>query len=240
MSVFNKWIAVFAFLSSVFSYVGIHAIYKNSKWIDKLKDYLLCFAAGVLIATPFLVAFPHSFEKDEKSGIFAVIGFIFMLFIDKIVYKLTNDKKEAFGLTGAIAIGFHSFVDGVIYTITFNASVIIGFLSATGLVAHEFAEGVITYTFLVAGGYNAKKAFWYAFIIAGLTTPFGAFIVYPLIGSVSRDIIPRLVSLVGGMLVYFSASHLIPEARDSQEKHSVISFLIGVGLAFIFSLHTHH
>lgn len=239
MSIF-KWIATFAFLSAVFSYVGIRAVYKNSKWIESFKDYLLCFAAGVLIATPFLIAFPHSFEKDEKSGIFAVIGFIFMLFVDKIICKFTQDKKEAFGLTGAVAIGFHSFVDGVIYTITFNASVIIGFLSATGLVAHEFAEGVLTYTFLIAGGYNPKKAFWYAFSIAGLTTPLGAFVIYPLVSSIDRGLIPKLVSLVGGMLVYFSASHLIPEARESEEKHSTLSFLIGVGLAFVFSFHNHH
>ncbi|MCX7589860.1 MAG: zinc/iron permease, partial [Patescibacteria group bacterium] len=100
-------------------------------------------------------------------------------------------------------------------------------------------EGIISYTFLIAGGYSPKKAFLYSFIIAGLTTPFGAFIVYPIISSLNEEIISFLVSFAGGMLVYFSASHLIPETRQSQEKHSVLSFLSGVLLAFIFFFYFH-
>ncbi|MCX7911103.1 MAG: zinc/iron permease, partial [Endomicrobia bacterium] len=183
-----KWISIFAFLSMFFSYIGVYSIYKKNNWIQSFKDYLLCFAAGILIATPFLVAFPHSFEKNPDTSVFAVLGFVFMFFSDKVIYNLTKSKEKAFGLIGVIAIGFHSFIDGVIYTITFNASLVIGFLSACGLVAHEFAEGIISYTFLIAGGYSPKKAFLYSFIIAGLTTPFGAFIVYPIISSLNEEI----------------------------------------------------
>lgn len=238
MNVF-KWIALFGFLSAIFSYLGIYAIYKKSNWVEKFKNYLLCFAAGILISTPFLITFPHAFEKKPDSGIFAIGGFVFLWFIDKVIYNFTKNKNEAFGIIGSIAIGFHSFVDGIIYTITFNASLVMGFLSATGLIFHEFAEGVITYTFLIAGGYHPKKAFIYAFIIAGLTTPFGAFVVYPLVSMLSKNIIPFLVSFVGGVLVYFSASHLIPEARESEEKHSSFAFFIGIMLVVVSSFYFH-
>lgn len=233
-------ISIFAFLSAVFNYVGVYAVYRNRNWIERFKDYFLCFAAGVLISTPFLVAFPHSFKERPDSGVVAVSGFVFMWFIDKVINNLTRSKDKAFGILGAVAIGFHSFVDGVIYTITFNASVVMGFLSATGLVCHEFAEGVITYTFLIAGGYQAKKAFLYAFIIAGLTTPFGAFVVYPFISKLSDEILSVLVSFVGGVLVYFSASHLIPETRESEGKHSFLAFFIGILFSLISSLYFHH
>ena len=234
------WISTFALLSALFNYIGIYAFYKNSRWIERFKNYFLCFAAGVLISTPFLVAFPHAFAEKSNCGFFAVFGFVFMLFVDRVVYRFSKNRDEAFGIVGAVAIGFHSFVDGVIYTITFNASLIIGFLSASGLVAHEFAEGIITYAFLIAGGYNPKKAFAYAFAIAGLTTPLGAFVVYPVMERVSEDLIPFLVSFVGGILVYFSASHLIPETRDAKEKHSTSAFFLGILFVLLSLLYSHH
>jgi len=223
-----KWIAGFAVASALANYIAVYSVYKNTHWISKFKNYLLCFAAGVLISTPLLIAFPEAFEKDKNAGVFGLLGFLFMFFVDKMINHFTNRKEVAFGITGAIAIGFHSFVDGIIYTITFSASIMIGILSATGLVAHEFAEGVITYTFLIAGGFNNKKAFIYAFLIAGLTTPIGAFVVYPLVSKLSGEIIPLLLGFVGGILIYFSASHLIPEANENNEHHSFIALLSGV------------
>ncbi|HOJ85389.1 MAG TPA: ZIP family metal transporter [Elusimicrobiales bacterium] len=233
MSTF-KWIAAFALASAVVNGTGIYTIYKTKNWVYKFKDYFLCFAAGVLISTPLLIALPHAIENNEYAGIFALAGFLFMLIINKFISE-NNEKDVAFGITGAFAIGFHSFVDGVIYTITFSASTIIGILSATGLVAHEFAEGVITYTFLSAGGFSPQKAALYAFFVAGLTTPLGAFVVYPFISTLDKSVIQLLTAFTAGMLIYFSASHLIPEARESEKKHSILALISGLGFAIVLS-----
>ncbi len=239
MSTF-KWIAVFAILSTLINLAGIYMIYKAKDLVYKFKNYFLCFAAGVLISTPLLIALPHAMKHNEHAGIFALSGFLFMLFINRFINEKADEKDIAFGLTGAVAIGFHSFVDGVIYTITFSASTVIGILSATGLVAHEFAEGVITYTFLSAGGFSPKKAAFYAFLIAGLTTPIGAFIVYPFVSNLDKSIIQVLTSFVGGMLIYFSASHLIPHAKEDKHKHSIFAFLLGLFFAIVLSfIHRH-
>ncbi len=239
MSTF-KWIAIFAIASAIVNLTGIYMVYKSKEWVYRFKNYLLCFAAGILISTPLLIALPHSMKHNEHAGIFALSGFIFMLIVNKFINENIDEKEVAFGLTGAVAIGFHSFVDGVIYTITFSASTIIGILSATGLVAHEFAEGLITYTFLSAGGFSPKKAALYAFIVAGLTTPIGAFIVYPFVSILDKSIIQLLTAFVGGMLIYFSASHLIPQANEDKHKHSIFAFLLGLFFAIILSIiHKH-
>lgn len=239
MSQTFKWIAVFALASALVNGIGIYMIYKSKNWVEKFKNFFLCFAAGVLISTPLLISLPHAMENNEKAGIFALAGFLFMLILNKFISENSNEKIS-FGITGAFAIGFHSFIDGVIYTITFSASVIIGVLSATGLVAHEFAEGVITYTFLSAGGFSPKKAAIYAFLVAGITTPIGAFIVYPFVSKLDKSIIQLLTSFTGGILIYFSASHLIPEARESKEKHSILALLSGLSFAILLSfMHKH-
>lgn len=82
----------------------------------------------------------------------------------------------ALGITAIEGIGIHSFLDGIIYTVTFNVSAMTGVLTGIGLVVHEFAEGIITFSVLLKGGLSAKKAMFYAFLVAALTTPLEAFV----------------------------------------------------------------
>ena len=64
-------------------------------------------------------------------------------------------------------------------------------LTGVGLVIHEFAEGIITYSVLLKGGISGKKAGVYAFLVAALTTPIGAFIVYPPVSYTHLDVYKR-------------------------------------------------
>lgn len=229
------WIAIFAVASAVINGLGIMAVASKKNWAEKTKNYFMCFAAGVLITTPLTVAFPQAVSINHKAGIFALLGFLFMVFSNRFFRKYSHNEDIAFSLTALEGIGIHSIVDGVIYTITFSVSVIIGIMSATGLVVHEFAEGVITYSFLMKGGFEKKKAMFYAFLVSGLTTPLGAFVVYPLMGHVSKSVTGLLLGFVSGVLLYVSASHLLPEAREHEDthKHSILTFLLGIVFAFL-------
>ena len=40
-----------------------------------------------------------------------------------------------------------------------------------------------------------------------------------------------LIFALGAMLVYVSATHLLPEAQEGEKKHSFVSFFMGVSLA---------
>ncbi len=222
------WILIFAFLSALFNSIGIFFISKNKKWTDGLKNYLMCFSAGILITSPLILALPEAFAKNKYAGFFALIGFLFMFFSNKLIRKKSQDKDLAFGITAVEGIGIHSFIDGIIYTVTFSISLLTGFMSAIGLVIHEFAEGVITYTFLIKGGLKRKKALFYAFLVSALTTPIGALIAYPVISKISDSTMGLMLGFVSGVLIFISSSHLLPEAREDEKKHSSISFVLGV------------
>ena len=45
-----------------------------------------------------------------------------------------------------------------------------------------------------------------------------------------------MLGFVSGVLLYVSASHLLPEARQEEKEHSYIAFLSGVGLALFIVL----
>jgi len=116
----------------------------------------------------------------------------------------------------------------------------VGVLSAGGLVAHEFAEGAITYLVLIKGGMEKRAAMVYAFLIASLTTPLGAFVAYPFISPLGGEVLGMLLGFVSGVLIYVSASHLLPEAREHEKRHSFLAFMVGVALAsFIVFTHGH-
>lgn len=225
------WIASFAISAAFVNSLGILAIFRFSEWAKKVKSYFICFAAGMLIATPLMLALPNALEKSGNAGFLALAGFLFMVFSNKSIRYLTKEEPLAFGVTAVEGIAIHSLVDGVIYVVTFEASIFIGLMAGIGLVVHEFAEGIITYTTLLKGNVSEKSAMVYAFFIAALTTPIGAFVAYPFVDKLGTSSTGLMLGFVSGVLIYVSASHLLPEVRDSEKKHSLAAFLVGVGLA---------
>lgn len=225
------WILMFALGAMLVNTAGIYVIWRNKRWAEKSLEYFMCFAAGMLIASPLIMALPKAIAKNQAAGIAALAGFVFMFISNKVIRQRTGTKELAFGITAIQGILIHSLLDGVIYTVTFSVSTLIGVLTGIGLVAHEFAEGVITFTVLLKSGISVRKAALYAFFAAALTTPIGALIAYPFISRVSDDVLGLALGFVAGVMVYISAAHLLPEAQEGETKHSFISFFMGVSLA---------
>ena len=234
------WVAIFAISAAIINGFGILTIYKKKEWAERSKAYFMCFAAGVLISVPLMSAFPEAVEKNIYDGYSALAGFLFMFFSNKIIQYKTKQKILAFGITAMEGIAIHSFVDGMIYAVTFSTSILTGFLAGIGLVIHEFAEGIITFSVLIEGGFSDRKAILYAFFASSLTTPLGAFLAYPFVAKLSPPILGLSLGFVVGVLIYISASHLLPEARGHESKHSMIAFLAGIALALLIVITKMH
>ena len=71
----------------------------------------------------------------------------------------------------------------------------------------------------------------YAFFIAALRTPTGAFVAYPIVSKLGQTSLGLMLGFVSGVLLYVSAAHLLPEARKYEKTHSTIAFVAGVVLA---------
>jgi len=69
--------------------------------------------------------------------------------------------------------------------------------------------------------------------MSSLTTPLGAFIAYAFVSRLNQSVLGLLLGFVVGVLIYISASNLLPEARGHEGKHSVIAFLGGIALALL-------
>lgn len=230
------WIGIFAIAAMIINGIGILVVYRNKEFAERNKVYFICFAAGVLITAPLVHLLPHAMVENKYAGLFALAGFMFMFFSNKIIKFKTNEKELAFGITAIEGIGIHSFIDGIIYSVTFSVSTYTGLIAGIGLATHEFAEGIIAFSVLIKGGLSNKKAALIAFLVAGLTTPIGAFIVYPFVKTLSEVSLGLALGFVGGVLIYVSASHLLPEAREHEKHHSHLALLLGVALALLLTL----
>jgi len=225
------WVTIFATGAAIVNSLGILTVHKGKEWAEKLKPHFMCFASGVLISVSLMFALPEAIEKNSYAGFAALTGFLFMFLSKSLIERKTGEKSLAFGIVAAEGIGIHSLLDGAIYAVTFSASIVVGFLSGIGLVVHEFAEGVIIYGLLISGGASRTKAAWFAFLVAALTTPVGAFIAYPFISKLTVPVLGLALGFVSGVLIYISAAHLLPEARGYEKKHSLWAFGVGVVLA---------
>ena len=225
------WIAAFAVIAAVVNTIGIVAIVRHRERAAQSLPFFMCFAAGVLLTTPLVLAFPTAVTAHPDAGFGALAGFVFLYLSNAAIARYTGEETLAFGVTAAEGIGIHSLVDGVVYTVTFNISLLTGVLAGTGLVVHELAEGAITYLVFLKGGFTERAAAVYAFFVAAATTPLGAFLAYPLVSGLDSRALGLLLGFVSGVLVYLSAAHLLPEARSYEASHSIVAFLAGVGLA---------
>jgi zinc transporter ZupT len=151
------------------------------------------------------------------------------------LYTCHEHETERFstGITPAVGVGFHSLLDGVIYSVTFEVSLFTGVLAAIGMVLHELPEVVVTYLLLERGGFGRRGSVVGAFLAAGLSTPLAAILSYPLISRISPTTLGVSLVTSAGALVYVGASHLLPQVEKENKRHSIITFLVGVLVAFI-------
>ena len=227
-------------LAALVTATGIYTIRHFEAWGRKYNIYFVCFAAGVLIAVSFLHIIPKSFEMSLHAPAYLLGGFVllhlFNRFITAFVCERGADPHYSIGLVSMLGIGFHSFIDGFVYSITFSVSIFTGGLAAIGMVLHEFPEGIITYVLLVRSGFSEQRSLVIAVVAAGLTTPLGMLVSFPIINRIGEQTLGALLALSGGALVYVGASHLLPQAEREKKRYSLIAFAIGMLIAVLIVL----
>lgn len=229
-----------SFLACVVTTIGIYIISKYEKWGQQHSTYFMSFAAGVLIAVSFMHIIPRAFQMNSAAPMFLLGGFLFVYLTNRFLnlylchdYACTN---LAAGITPALGIGFHSLIDGVIYSVTFNVSIFTGVLAAIGMVLHEFPEGIVTFLLFERGGFSRRKAIWYAFLAAALSTPVGTLVSYPFVDKIDEPTLGILLAMSAGALVYVGASHLLPAVEKENRRYTLFALIAGVLVALVIVL----
>jgi len=223
---------------------GIYVIRKYERWGRNAVTYFTAFAAGVLIAVPFLHIIPEALKMYSRAPACLLAGFLVLhltnRYLEGFVCGKERDISCTLGVMAALGIGFHSFVDGVVYSVTFSASIFTGVLAATGMILHEFPEGIITFLLLKQSGLNARTSALYAFLAVALSTPLGMLVSYPFISGLGKSTLGMLLALSAGALVYVGATHLLPEAERTHKKYSLLALFSGILVVVVMTISKAH
>lgn len=225
-----------------------------------LNKALLGFASGVMIAASVWSLIIPSINMSVNMGKFAfvpaaigiLIGITFMLILDKIIphLHLNNDNPE--GLRNeklkkttmlVLAVVLHNIPEGMAIGIVFagainteSAITIAGaFALSIGIAIQNFPEGAIISMPLKSEGVSKVKSFFYGFL-SGVVEPIGAILTI-IFSKALTPILPYLLSLAAGSMIYVVVEELIPEASSGEHSNiGTIGFAIGFVIMMILDI----
>ncbi len=234
--------------------LGAAFVFTSKTLNKKVLDWMLGFAAGVMIAASYWSLLAPAIEMSE-GGIVPVwfapaIGFlaggIGMRLIDKFIphLHLFKDVSEAEGMKTSwhrsillvSAITIHNIPEGLAIGVAFGAAAlglssasVMGAIALTiGIGIQNFPEGLAVSMPLRREGFSRKKSFMYG-QLSGLVEPIAAVLGVLLI-IVARPILPYALSFAAGAMIFVVVEELIPESQTGGNSDLAT---MGVILGFV-------
>ncbi|HWQ59019.1 MAG TPA: ZIP family metal transporter [Clostridia bacterium] len=232
--------------------LGAAAVYFVRRELNaRLQKLLLGFASGVMIAASVFSLILPAISMAEAQGVVrwvpALVGFLagigFLLLLDVLIPHLhlgagTPEGRPARLSKSAMllfAVTLHNIPEGMAVGVVFagvlsgNAGITLAsaFALSIGIALQNFPEGSIISLPLRANGLTRSRAFLYG-TLSGVVEPIGAAATI-LLTNVMVPILPYLLCLAAGAMIYVVVEELIPEAQ--QGEHSNIG-TIGAALGF--------
>eukprot|EP00899_Mesostigma_viride_P023172 jgi/Mesvir1/4039/Mv19400-RA.1 len=149
-------------------------------------------------------------------------------------YDDLRDRKELhrMGLMTALAVSIHNFPEGLATFVAALADSRLGATIAVAIAVHNIPEGIcVAMPVYYATGSRWKGFLWS--VLIGVSEPLGALLGYAVLANHFSDLVfGVLFGGVAGMMVYISASELLPTARkyDPEDKYVSICFVLGMAV----------
>jgi len=254
-----------AFLATCFTWlmtaIGAGAVFFSREFNKKVLDYMMGFAAGVMIAASYWSLLAPAIEMSQEGPLPtwfpAAAGFlaggIFLRIIDRILphlhLGLPMEEKEGIETPWRrstlliLAITLHNFPEGLAVGVGFGA-VAAGYPSATiagaialaiGIGIQNLPEGMAVSMPLRREGLSRKKSFWYG-QLSGTVEPIagviGAAVVY-----ISKPILPYALSFAAGAMIFVVVEELIPESqRGGNTDLATMGAMVGFTVMMILDV----
>lgn len=231
------------FLGILIPFIGtvigaLLVFFMKKEFNKKIENIIYGFAAGVMMAALVWSLLIPSMEVSIIPSIVGlVIGVGLFWLIDYILNKRNVTERKMDNLM--LAVTLHNIPEGMAVGVAF-ASYLSGGLSLTacyalaiGIAIQNFPEGSVVSFPLLKKGYSKKKAFYYGFI-SGVFELLGT-IVTLIFTNFIVSILPYMLAIAAGAMMYVIVIELIPESTD-KSKLNVVGFLIGFVLMMVLDV----
>lgn len=209
----------------------------------KWNDAVLGYCAGIMLAASTIgLIVPAA----ESAGIGAwwliligvVLGMLFLNLLDLItphLHKITgldveehkNNASLNHILLFVMAIALHKLPEGIAAGVGFNATETADAWAVTlGIALQNIPEGMVVISPLLIAGVSKLRTFVISLAIA-LLEVVGVWIGYG-IGAISEVLLPVMLSMAGGAMLYVVSDEMIPETHaNGFQKIATYSLILG-------------
>ncbi len=230
-----------SFGTGLFTGLGALPVLIKTNVSRKLLDYLLGFAAGVMLAaTSFSLIIPalESAGGGVKGATIILIGILLgAIFVDQIDHFFPdtnlyrgpginhNNLRKIWLFTLAITV--HNFPEGLAVGVGFGDGNIANGLSlAIAIGLQNMPEGLAVALPFIREGFTVSRAFWIAFL-TGMVEPIGGLLGVGLV-SVAKPLLPLMLSFAAGAMLFVISHEIIPEThKETSSKMTTHSLIIG-------------
>lgn len=220
---------VYAFIASVSSIIGgLLPVYTRLKHIR--TNYLIGFAAGVLISTAVFEMLPEAvLEANIEIVNPLALGFFSLYLLEKSVMihacKETECDIHTKGWVGMIGLGLESVLDGVAIAVGYITQPALGLIIAFAVAVHELPVGFSTSVIMMRSDFNRKNTLVALFVTSFLTVV-GALVA----GVFPREYFGLILAFTAGTFIYIGASDLLPHAHERVDWIVVVSVIAGAAI----------
>ncbi len=237
------------FLVSLSSFIGIFTISLNEKTLHKVLTILVAYSAGTILGAALFDLLPEAVKLVDETLVYPIIafGFVFFLLLERTLYWYHghghgHEFGDGEGVTKNFAylnlIGdfIHNFIDGMIIAASFANSVTLGVATAIAVVFHELPQEMGDYGILVYAGMERRRALILNFLASTSVVVGGVF------GSFFLGMVANLegymVAFSAGAFIFLSASELIPEMHEENDRGKALIqlFVLILGMLTIYML----
>ena len=240
-------------IAFIFSVLGaaVVLLFKN---INKtIMEYMIALAAGVMLASSFFSLINPAIDiaNDLYSipiifvSISFFVGAFFIFTFNKFLGKFYNPNICTNKIVALFtSITLHNIPEGLVIGVAFGAlfydysySCLISALSITlGIALQNFPEGSALSLPLRKAGLSSKNSMILS-IFSSIVEPIFAFLGALLVAKI-QIILPIILSLAAGAMIYVTSMELIPECQNNKNKDFVtlliiLGFIIMMILEFI-------
>ena len=217
----------------------------------RANDFILSFAAGVMLAASVIGLILPSLEYGGRISILVTVIGIFcgafcLNLIDKLVphlHKLTGIDEESHPssndglnriLLFVVAIAIHNLPEGIAAGVSFGTGDTAQAITVAGGIAlQNIPEGMVIIAPMIAGGIKPRRTFIIA-MMTGIVEILGTFLGYFAV-TVSTAVLPFALAFAGGTMLYVISDEMIPETHaHGNERGATYFLLIGFALMLVF------
>ena len=235
----------FAFLMTV---SGAATVFLFRKKVNEgFQKIFLGFASGIMMAASVWSLIIPAIEQAKQAGglpwIPAAAGFLagglFLMAVDSLFDRYRRSKNPS-GLL-VFAVTLHNIPEGMAVGVV-CAGYLIGNTHITfkgmvalsiGIAIQNFPEGAIISMPLRSEGMGKGKAF-ISGVLSGIVEPFGAILTI-LAADLIIPVLPYLLSLAAGVMIYVVVEELIPE-MSTGEHSNIGTIFFATGFSFMMIL----